>query len=100
MKKVMAVSALFALGAMAESLTGVISDAKCGAAHEAKLNAACVKSCVKRGEAPVLVSGDKVYKISDDSKSKVMSHLGEKVTVDGTVNGDTVTIENIQTASG
>src|SRR5260370_16010695 len=101
MKKVWMVASLasfFAAGAMAESWTGTISDDKCGAKHEGAeaKDAACVQSCIKRGGAPVLVSGGKVYKISADSKDKVMSNLGQKVTVTGKMDGDTVTVESVE----
>ncbi len=100
MKKYLAATMLFAMGAFAAEMTGVISDAKCGAAHEKKLNEACVKKCVGSGVAPVFVSNGKVYKIDDASKNKVMDHLGQRVTVNGNVEGDTITIESIATASG
>ena len=101
MKKVWMVASLaafFVAGAMAESLTGTISDDKCAAKHEAASanDTACVQSCIKRGGAPVLVSGGKVYKISADSKDKVMSNLGQKVTVTGKIDGDTVTVESVE----
>lgn len=48
------------------------------------------------GEAPVFVSGGKLYKISADSKDKVMSKLGQKVTVTGKIDGDTVTVESVE----
>ena len=41
------------------------------------------------------MSGGKVYKISADSKEKVMSNLGQKVTVTGKIDGDTVTVESV-----
>ena len=54
MKKLLAVSALFAIGAMAETMNGYISDAHCGAKHSAEApNEACVKSCAKRGTPAV-----------------------------------------------
>ena len=103
MKKLLMVTSLatfFAAGAMAESWTGTISDEKCAAKHEAASasDAACVQSCIKRGGAPVFVSGGKVYKISADSKDKVMSNLGQKVTVTGKIDGDTVTVETVTPA--
>ena len=100
MKKLFAVSALFALGAMAESMNGYISDAHCGAKHTDDSGMGCVQACVKRGAAPVFVSDGKVYKISDSSKDKVADHIGHKVKVDGKVDGDTVTIDSISMASG
>ena len=40
----------------------------------------------------------KVYKISDGSREKVAALVGEKVTVNGKVDGDTVTIESAEAA--
>jgi len=93
----LALGAAFSLTAFAESFSGTISDSMCAAKHVAATDAdkKCVQGCVKRGAAPVLVVGDKVYKISDDSKEKVMSHLGDKVTVEGTLSGDTITITSV-----
>ena len=51
------------------------------------------------GSAPVFVSEGKVYKIDADSKSKVMSHLGHKVTINGSVEGNTVKIDSVKMAS-
>ena len=103
MKKVwmaLSIGSLFAAAALAESMSGTISDANCGAKHAAasEKDSACVKGCVKRGAAPVFVSGDKVYKIAPDSRDKVAALVGEKVTVNGKVDGDTVTIESAEAA--
>jgi hypothetical protein len=103
MKKLwMAISigSLLAAGALAESMSGTISDANCGAKHAAatEKDAACAKSCVKRGAAAVLVSDGKVYKIAADSQEKVAALVGQKVTVNGKVDGDTVTIESAEAA--
>jgi len=94
---VLALGAAFSLTAFAESFSGTISDSMCAAKHVAATDAdkKCVQGCVKRGAEPVLVVGDKVYKISADSKEKVMSHLGDKVTVEGKVEGDTITVTSV-----
>lgn len=98
MKKVLVAAAFVlsfsAVSAFAEEWTGVIGDAKCGAKHGTDMNAKCVESCVKGGAAPVFIVGDKVYKIADPSK--VMEHLGHKVTITGTMAEDTVTVEQIK----
>jgi hypothetical protein len=95
-----AIGSLFAASALAESMSGTITDANCGAKHAAatEKDAACAKSCVKRGAAPVLVSDGKVYKISADSKDKVAELVGMKVNVNAKVEGDTVTIESAEAA--
>jgi hypothetical protein len=97
-KKVALIASLFALSAMAEKWNGTISDAKCGKAHAdaSEKSTKCVEGCVKGGQAPVFVVGDKVLKIDEASKSKVMSHLGHKVEIEGELKGDTVTIKSIK----
>ena len=87
--------------AFAEEWTGYISDASCGKKHTdgSEASVKCVQGCVKRGTAPVFISGDKVLKIEEASKEKVMAHLGHKVTINGSLSGDTVTIEDIKMAS-
>ena len=78
--------------------SGTISEAGCGAKHAdaSEKSVACVKKCVEKGSAPVFVTGDKVLKISDDSKSKVMAHLGHKVTITGKLDGETVSIDSVK----
>ncbi len=101
MKKLVALSALalsFAsVSAFAASLTGVVADSMC-ASNAAKASgadhAACAAKCIKGGSAPVLVVGDKVYKISNPDK--VVSFAGQKVTVDGKVENDTITVASIK----
>jgi hypothetical protein len=83
---------------MAEELSGTISDSKCGKAHvdASEKSEACVKKCVGAGASPVFISGDKVYKIDQASLDKVQPHLGHKVTINGSVNNDTITVESIR----
>lgn len=103
MKKLwMAVSigSLFAVAGFAETLSGTISDAVCGAKHAAAAasDTACVKSCLKRGAAPVFVSEGKVYQIAAESRDKAVALAGQKVTVNGKIEGDTLTIESAKAA--
>jgi hypothetical protein len=94
---VLALGATFSLAALADSWSGTVSDSMCAAQHAAATAAdkKCVEGCIKRGAAPVLVVGDKVYKISADSQAKVMDHLGQKVKVEGQLSGDTITITSV-----
>jgi hypothetical protein len=101
MRKLAAATALalsFACtGAYAESLTGWVADAMCAKdTHKVASadHAACAKKCIQGGEKPVLVVGDKVYTISNPDK--LVSHAGEKVTVDADVNGDSLTINSVK----
>ena len=90
---------MMAVAAFGASWSGTISDSMCGAKHAGATAAdqKCVEGCVKEhGAAPVLVVGDKIYKFSDDSKDKVMAHLGQKVTVSGKLTGDTITVKSVK----
>lgn len=102
MKKVLVLLALVVIASMSVSaaeLKGTIVDSMCAAKHAdaSEKSVACVEKCVKGGSAPVLVTADsKIIKIDEASKEKVMSHLGHKVTITGTVENDTVKIESIK----
>ena len=91
---------LFAVSAMAESWTGTISDSKCGAKHAdaSEKSMACVKACVGRGGEAVFVVGDKVLKLDAASKAKIAEHLGHKVVIDGSLEGETVTVASVKMA--
>ncbi|HWQ55132.1 MAG TPA: DUF5818 domain-containing protein [Bryobacteraceae bacterium] len=84
-------------GALAEEFKGYIADSHC--AKEAKAmsadHAGCAKACIKKGAQAVLATEDgKVYKLSDQAKA--VKHAGEKVTVTGKLEGDTIQVENIK----
>jgi hypothetical protein len=100
MKRLGFTAALFAMGAFAETWTGTITDANCGAKHvdASEKSQACAKACVKRGAAAVLVVGDKVMKFDDSSKAKVADLVGQKVVVTGDLKDDTVTVATIKAA--
>jgi hypothetical protein len=97
MKKIAAGLALclFSTVAFADTFTGVISDEKCGAKHTALTAAdqACIQKCVDTGSEAVLVSGDKVYKIT--VQPAVKSFAGKKVSVVGTLKGDTIDMQSV-----
>lgn len=100
MKK-LALLSLFAVAAFAETWTGYLSDAGCGAKHAdgSEKSAACAKACVtKKGAAAVLVVGDKVVTIDDASKEKVIEHLGHKVTINGKIENEKIVIESVAAA--
>jgi hypothetical protein len=101
-KKLIALFAFSALGSMtafAAEFNGVISDSMCGAKHAdaSDKSMACAQKCVKAGMAPVFVSADnKVYKIDAASVAKVSPHVGHKVMITGTADGDTLKIDSIK----
>ena len=96
----MMLSSLGAVSAMAENMTGFIGDSQCKHDGSKAKDVACTKACImKKGADPVFVSEGKVLKFDSDSMAKAKAMAGEKVTIDGTVNGDTVTISSIKKAS-
>ena len=98
MKKVLAVCAFCAMSAMAADWTGYIVDSNCAGKKEdhgaADDHAACAARCSKGGAAAVFVSDGKVYKISN--QDKVVAHAGHKVTLSGTMDGDTIKVEEVK----
>jgi hypothetical protein len=93
------VATLGSFAAMAEEMTGYISDAHCGAKHHevSEANTKCVTGCLKGG-APVLVVGDKVMKFDADSAAKAKDFAGQNVKIKGSADGDTVKIDSIEKA--
>ncbi|MGH9658896.1 MAG: DUF5818 domain-containing protein [Bryobacteraceae bacterium] len=89
---------MFAISAAAAVWTGYISDAKCASKNaanaESDSHAKCAQGCAKKGDALVLVSGGKVFKIAD--QGKVADHVGHKVTVTGKLDGDTITVDSVK----
>lgn len=82
----------------AEQWTGAISESGCGVKHAEGGAAAekCVTGCVKKGAAPVFVTGGKVIRIVNGEK--VMDHLGKKVTLTGRLAHGMVTVDEIAVA--
>jgi hypothetical protein len=93
------VSAL-AMTAMAAEWSGYISDAGCTAKQGAAKvatdgHAGCAKSCIKRGDKAVLVTTDgKVFQVAN--QDKVVDHAGQKVTLVGEVDGDSITVSEVK----
>jgi hypothetical protein len=85
-----------ALSAFGASMTGFVADSACAAKGKGgqEAHADCAAKCIKGGAAPVLVVGDKVYKVSNPDK--LTSFAGKKVTVDAKVEGDSITVESVQ----
>jgi len=103
---VLTLASLGALSALGAQLTGYISDEQCARSGAKAKTAAewikpaafesCVQKCVKSGSPAVFVTEDnKILKIDPASMDKVTPHLGHKVSIDGKVEGGTVTIESI-----
>jgi len=93
-------TSLCSFSAMADDMTGYISDSHCGAAHDkvSEANSKCVDKCLSKGSDPVLVSDGKVMKFDADSKEKAKAFAGQSVKIDGTMDGDMVKIKSINKA--
>jgi hypothetical protein len=101
MKKIAALTALAltvaSASAFAETFKGVVSDAMCSSdtAKASKADhEACATKCIKGGDKAVLIVGDKVYNIAN--QPKVTSFAGKTVTIDGTLDKDTITVASIK----
>ncbi len=92
-------ASLFALSAAAEEMTGIITDAKCKHTDTSAKSVACAKACIKAGQPAVFNnSADQtVYTISNPDK--IESHVGQRVTVNGNVQGDSLTVESVKKAA-
>jgi Protein of unknown function (DUF5818) len=94
-KKLAVVFAFASISAMAADWTGTIMDTKCSSNKAMRENAACAEKCIKGGSPAVLVTDDgTVYKIAD--QDKVVAHAGHKVTITGTMDGDTIRVESVK----
>ena len=83
-----------------QHLKGYISDSHCAESKSdmgAKADRIkCVNKCIAGGAQAVLVSGDKVYKISN--QKAVKKYAGKDVEVDANVNIDTIEVTKITEA--
>jgi hypothetical protein len=82
-----------------QTLTGIVSDAMCGAHHmiQGATAAQCTRKCVKQGSDFAIVSDGQVYTLKGD-KSQLDKLAGQKVTIKGKVNGTTITVDSIAAA--
>jgi len=95
MKKTLAVFAFAAMSAMAAEWTGYVIDQNCASKPAMKGNEACAARCIKGGSPAVLLTDDgKVYKIAD--QDKVTAHAGHKVTITGTMEGESIKVDTVK----
>ena len=98
MKKALAVFAFCAMTSMAAEWTGYIEDQACAGKKDDKGasadHAACATKCIKGGSPAVFVSDGKIYQISN--QDKVTAHAGHKVTLSGTMDGDSIKVDSVK----
>ena len=74
--------------------TGWLSDAKCAANGAKASHKGCSVKCVEGGQPVVFVqdSDKKIFKL--DGAEKVKSLIGDKVVLEGALEGETITISS------
>jgi hypothetical protein len=81
-----------------QTFIGEVGDAMCGNKHMEGTPAECTRTCVSKGSKFALVVDEKVY-ILDTANQTFLSTLnkqaGQKVTVTGTLNGDTIEVSSV-----
>jgi hypothetical protein len=92
-----------AAGQSPVSVTGQISDSLCKAKHEEAAEGQgkmadreCTLACVRGGSKYVLLVGDKVMQITNQTFADLEKHAGHKVKVTGDVKGDQITVSKIE----
>ena len=82
-----------------QTITGTVTDAMCGAHHMMKnaTAAECTRACIKQGSDFALASSGKVY-ILKGNKSQFDKFAGQSVKIKGTVKGNTISVNSIETA--
>lgn len=82
-----------------KTVTGVVSDAMCGSTHmmKDKPAAECLRYCVKQGTKYALVAGKSVYTL-EGRETELDKYATQKVTVKGTLKGETLTVESVTPA--
>ena len=80
----------------AQNFSGIITDDHCGAKHQLtdRSPADCTRICVTKGAKYVLIDGDKVYILQGDIV-KLNRLAGERVTVVGSLHGNTIDFTSI-----
>jgi hypothetical protein len=91
-----------AFAGKAQTFTGTVSDAMCGAKHMmAGDDPSCLRACVQKGSKYALVVGDKVYTLDVKDKAtldKLDKLAAAKATVQGEADGDTIEVSSVAPA--
>lgn len=89
-------------GGKAQTYTGKVSDAMCGAHHMMEgSDADCAKACIGKGSKYALVSGEKVYILQSSDKGAMASLeklVGADAKVTGALDGNTIQVASVAAA--
>ncbi len=79
-----------------KTLTGVVSDAMCGATHMMKdqPDAECLHYCLQQGTKYALVAGNNLYTL-EGHQAQLDKYAAQKATVKGTLQGQSLTVESV-----
>jgi hypothetical protein len=79
-----------------KTLTGVISDAMCGARHRMQGSAAdCTRACLQKGSRFALVVGDNIY-LLNGHEAELNKLAGQRVTITGVLDGSNFEVSSVQ----
>jgi Mg-chelatase subunit ChlD len=81
-----------------QPISGVITDAECGARHNKDANMSameCARFCVRNGSKYILIDGEKRYTLSGNAE-EISKLAGQRVTISGSRNGDTVVVNSLR----
>jgi len=97
-KKLLVVFGITAISAMAADWTGYVIDKNCASKKAMWGNEACAQSCIKKGAPAVFVTEDgTIYQVAN--QDKVLDVAGKKVSISGTMKGDTITVESVKAST-
>ena len=96
---IVAVGASVAVAQQQQTLTGTLTDSMCGTSHMAKDKspAECTRMCVKDGMKYALAADKKLYTL-EGHEAELAKLAVQKITVKGTLKGDTVSVESVAAA--
>jgi hypothetical protein len=86
-----------------DTLTGTISDSMCGTKHKdmgkKMTDRDCTQFCATKGAQYVLISKDKVYKLTNHD-ADLKTHAGHQVNLTGDLKGETIKVSKIEMPQG
>ncbi len=82
-----------AVWAADDTVTGWVSDTKCGAKGMSEKHADCAKKCIGAGEKMALVTDSDKKVLAVENPDALAGHEGHHVSVKGTVSGDSIKVD-------
>ena len=79
------------------TVSGMLTDSRCGARHpmnSGKTTADCVRACVRKGAAYILINSERTYTLTGDQE-ELSKLAGQRVTLRGNLQGSTIQVSAI-----